>query len=998
MDDGIPPALPPQIKLEVDREGHGDAKDFKDANPINKDQTKRTSHSSRPDPSLELPPITDSIPPPQPITKRNDNHNHNRLNHNHLPLPAPAVPPAPPSSSSASVQPLGSRPPHPPLAPPLRTPVMRQRQRVQRRVALQLEADGVDHESLRQNGISTLHHQSEMCYPVRYVIEQGDNHKNGHKPNKELDDLDPVLFHQELHRRNVSSTNCVDDTDIPKPLPCDAMYLSRQRLLEIGIGLIRKRNFQNVSKYQWEILNTKQRYRSAMRSGNFPRPDLIAQYQAEEHHLTKQLHGSILRPIDDADIMEVIMEQGVKPMLAALHRSNMNVTDSYNLNVDKMEKIKKMEMKTEEKVDQKNISKKSTNSTSSNSMKVEMDENESGSEDEDIPINQLLEKSQSPLDINKKMEEIRKRRRKNVSAKMKRKLARAPHGMILENEQDGDADDELDEEEEGSNKLGVMDVLNLMRCAPVETERALQLSAMLDMNAPEESSSEFSDNPTHNNNDGVEDEECWLDYLIAMPFGEDHTMAAIPHSHCCGSIGIENCLISETGPVIPSRYDIQRSNVEWRKQFDAEAESVEAARRQAELQDVQLTQLQRAQSNTQSVSDNIPLRPQTHHQNISQQMPLGNHRVNPQGTDPRFSQYADPKYSKYLPPKYAKYPPPKYAKYPPGALPPGHHPAGKGPRTPTTVAHQRAMAASPSRPSAYAGHQQLHPMNYNPNRHPSPQHPRYQSPRRAVPSSMTSSPSRRRQTVSGKHPRSGGKGRGKRVRTGKGAGKGMGRNGAVGHKPSHSSTSQYTSARLTTGPLKGPPGRYGRVGGRPAAPVADPTTRQRSAQAYERLRAQHTTTRGSPSEQQRIAASQQSRLASGRNASPNRSQALTSTAGMYPSNPMNQRMSRSQQQNYQRLMRNNANAQFSQQSASRSPRNATQMQRAMPPQMMAQPPLSAGTGYGHSTRSAYTAQQNALNQPQVRPASAGSTRPTGQYPMPQNYHSMRSGRQQYKKQ
>eukprot|EP01083_Nonionella_stella_P082546 227861_1 len=112
-----------------------------------------------------------------------------------------------------------------------------------------------------------------------------------------------------------------------------------------------------------------------------------------------------------------------------------------------------------------------------------------------------------------------------------------------------------DEKTRKSNKEENADekeiIHNIINPVPMESERRLQLKAMLDIEAV----------------DGSEDEgnDCWCIEAV-------DGMADVPHVHQCEVQGIHECLLEDQDHYysLPNREEIKRSNAQWKKQFEFE--------------------------------------------------------------------------------------------------------------------------------------------------------------------------------------------------------------------------------------------------------------------------------------------------------------------------------------------------------------------------------------------------------------------------------------------
>merc|ERR1712129_453907 len=143
-------------------------------------------------------------------------------------------------------------------------------------------------------------------------------------------------FARQLRMKNISSTNCVADGDaecVPKPLPCDAMYISHQQIMQICNGMVWRRNFLKTMDAQRQQANVKDIYGKQYtknkhvythnRHQNAEYGKFKAKYLNHLQHIKKNLTSSLLEPVTDANILSAIMEKALKPFLYNLHTQSL---------------------------------------------------------------------------------------------------------------------------------------------------------------------------------------------------------------------------------------------------------------------------------------------------------------------------------------------------------------------------------------------------------------------------------------------------------------------------------------------------------------------------------------------------------------------------------------------------------------------------------------------------------------------------------------------------
>ena len=374
----------------------------------------------------------------------------------------------------------------------------RRRTRIRNEYPLQLQMDGMEMKEaqLKQNNISKIAHHSEYSQPAKYIF----GNRFDDPTKKSI--LDPVEFARQRKKKNISSTNCVADGDnelVPKPMPCDAMYLSNQHIMEICNSMIWRRNFLKTMDAQRQQAHIKDVYTKEYakhkriythnKHQNAEYREFRTKYSVQVQHARNGLRTALLEPISDPNIMNVIMEKAVKPFLYQLHAQ---------------------------------------------SLQCEVNEKK---------------RKRSPDDERIKSEQ--KYRKKNVSERVKKRLSKAPHAIIL----DEDTEEEEDKDDnEQKQTLPLIQSNSALGMFKHESERKLQLAAMLNTDA---------------NNDEESGRQCWHKYLDVTSCS--HSMAELPHVHSCSAKGIHRCLLtSNNSSDIPNKIQIKQSNEKWKRQHQIE--------------------------------------------------------------------------------------------------------------------------------------------------------------------------------------------------------------------------------------------------------------------------------------------------------------------------------------------------------------------------------------------------------------------------------------------
>eukprot|EP01084_Bolivina_argentea_P319109 553509_1 len=298
-----------------------------------------------------------------------------------------------------------------------------------------------------------------------------------------------------------------------------------------------KENYEREWRRDQHTINTDQERKN----------DFIAAFNADVVHVKEQLHNSLLQPIQDGSIIEVLMEQGLKPMLASLHCKAIRYK-------------KQQQMKGREQYTQTNKKDKSA--------KREMEDSDHSDtdSDDDIPIIERLKNDKEPKVDDARTMQLRIHRQNNISTQLKKRLSIAPHAMIMTGEdkprkkenkgKNNEENERKNHEDEMDQAIAHAFALDIRNPVPMESERRLQLKAMLDIEAVDEE----------------ESNECWI-HGLNKAYAVDG-MADVPHVHQCEVSGIHECLLSDQGNAVPNREEIQRSNAEWKKQFEFEVHNL----------------------------------------------------------------------------------------------------------------------------------------------------------------------------------------------------------------------------------------------------------------------------------------------------------------------------------------------------------------------------------------------------------------------------------------
>jgi len=388
---------------------------------------------------------------------------------------------------------------------------------------LQLEVKGMDSLDLMKKNVIKVMHHNEYTKPIKYIFGGS---KEKETESMTLNIFDPIQFEKQLKKRNMNDFDKEKDI-LSKVMPCDNIYFSKQKIMEIGNQMVRRKNFLNHAEAQKDIFILKEQYQrdykmninryNKDRGNNAEYKRFKVRYNAEINQSKQALIHSLIQPIDDPDIMSVVLEHGVKPFLAAMHCE----------------------------LNKKNINNEIINDTDSNSM-------DSDSTDDDVPIIQKI----------KKESKIREYRKENISQRIKKRFSVGPHSMIIPNK---NKKEKRKKEKETNIPFENKKHLNIINPIKYESERMLQLSAMLNMEA--------------NDDENSESDECWMKYLkISQLKDSNNSMAEIPHIHSCHddtTKTINHCLLSGDHKYhIPDSKEVQKANFEWRQNFEYEAKQI----------------------------------------------------------------------------------------------------------------------------------------------------------------------------------------------------------------------------------------------------------------------------------------------------------------------------------------------------------------------------------------------------------------------------------------
>ena len=416
--------------------------------------------------------------------------------------------------------------------PMIRTPAVNPKE-----YPLQLEVNGMDHGSLRESNVTKVAHHSEYSNAVKYIF--GSQYDSRHDAIDHS--MDPNHYSEQRKLRNISSTNCVDDYGlVPKPMPCDNMYMSKQKIMEIANNMIWRRNllknmeaqrqqYQIKDVYTKEYAKNKHKY-TQNKHNNADYREFKTKYNVTLQHNKNRLRASLLEPMNDPNIMNVIMEKAVKPFLYQLHVNNL-----------KYQQINE---------------KKRKRSSSTDNSKVEMNGSDTDDSDDDVPINQRM-KTETKCG-QQKTKKVRKCRKYNISETVKKRLSKGSHSIIL------DEDKEKRIEQKKNDSIDPPELATHANPIPMElkyeSERKLQLASMLNIEAD-------------NGNGSSENIQCWHNFLDITPSKDP--LADIPHIHSCAARSMHCCLLNENpANPIPNKEEIRKSNEKWKREHQLEAKKM----------------------------------------------------------------------------------------------------------------------------------------------------------------------------------------------------------------------------------------------------------------------------------------------------------------------------------------------------------------------------------------------------------------------------------------
>ena len=464
---------------------------------------------------------------------------------------------------------------------------------------LQLEVEGLDQESLKINNITKIYHHNEIPYPVKYIIQDRNNNDNN-----VMIGLDPIKFEKQLNDRNISSINCIDQNQIHEPLPCDDVYLCRQDILElINIELKHKNNATFLDGHM-KIFKERQRAQRdiniAINDPNInnqqARGRILQEWRRRTNQLKNEFKSKALAPMIDASIVEVIFEQGLKPMLNALHLNSLK----YNQYTFKSIKDKNNSDNHKIKDTENSIS----NTTSSTIELIENDTMSSSDSEDDIPIGQRIQKEHD-IELQRAINIIRNKRKNNISNKIRHRFNKGSFKMIHPNQQkDTDKENENikqqiqseqekeqrqtqhehEHEHEHQHEHKYKYNENIWKFNPFgpECERRLQLAAMLNIEADNYDSTDYdhSDDCSDDDDDDDDDDRpCWMRYIEKpLTINSIHDMADLPHKHLCHAHGINNCLLTEhISYSLPNKQEIKEINEIWKENHLREQNEISKA-------------------------------------------------------------------------------------------------------------------------------------------------------------------------------------------------------------------------------------------------------------------------------------------------------------------------------------------------------------------------------------------------------------------------------------